>query len=696
MSQVLPSGKTGANKYDLRSNDPNKVLPRLDVRQIAQNNQRAYQQTQGYSLSGNEGAASAIDGSLSIIDDTTIGNYDDSMAKMIQTYVANASRLIVDGGSTANSLILNPPVISPGNSPNGTDYSEATSLPFAYKEGLRFTFLATLSNTGAVQVQIPGLSGLVGSVDLVDQDGNNLIQGDIVVNNYYTIIAKNISGDKFILERPNFNIENIKSQLPVGKNLIINGDFEIAQRGTSFTSVANNSYTLDRYVYGKSGAMVHTISQDSDVPTVAQAGRYIPNSMLIDCTTVDTSIAAGDYCFVTQYLEGYNFQAIAQKTFTISFWVKATKTGTYCVAFVNSGYNRGYIAEYTVNSSDTWEKKIITVTASPSAGTWNYINGVGLRVEFALACGTTRHTTAGTWNTGDFLATSNQVNACDNTANNFRLAGVQVEAGSVATEFEKRSIQQEINLCQRYFKKSLLPNQITISNGTDTDHDIDFTAGNFQFDDGTGQAVATALTKQIDAAWVAGDAAGGLDTGTVAADTTYYCFAIYNPATQTSDFLFSTSSSSPTLPSGYTKKKRIASLLTDGAGNIRNGEYIFNRDGSYNFIYNTSVLAIGGSGNFPLTLTNLSIATPSGIKTSPSFDCLIRSTGSDGIAIADFDTQTEFRIASCANSQNTGSLASGALFTNLNSQVKYRNSGTDAFVDFNFDINVCGWFDNNL
>lgn len=137
---------------------------------------------------------------------------------------------------------------------------------------------------------------------------------------------------------------------------------------------------------------------------------------------------------------------------------------------------------------------------------------------------------------------------------------------------------------------SYLPQQITISNGTDTDHDIDFTAGNFQFDDGTGQAVATALTKQIDAAWAEGDNAGGLDTGTVAADTTYYCFAIYNPATQTSDFLFSTSSSSPTMPSGYTKKKRIASLLTDGSANIRNGQYLFNPDGSYTFYYSTGIL----------------------------------------------------------------------------------------------------------
>lgn len=270
MSQVLPSGKTGANKYDLRTNDPNKVLPRLDVRQIAQNNQRAYQQTQGYSLSGNEGAASAIDGSLSIIDDTTIGTYDDSMAKMIQTYVANASRLIVDGGSTANSLILNPPVISPGNSPNGTDYSEATSLPFAYKEGLRFTFLATLSNTGAVQVQIPGLSGLVGSVDLVDQDGNDLVANDIVVNKYYTIIAKNISGDKFILLNPEI-VDNLKSN-----NLIINNKLNTKQNPATISSGAITYTGAYMAVFTEGGASQDDLAtinggSDGDILIIKQA-----------------------------------------------------------------------------------------------------------------------------------------------------------------------------------------------------------------------------------------------------------------------------------------------------------------------------------------------------------------------------------------------------------------------------------------
>ena len=120
---------------------------------------------------------------------------------------------------------------------------------------------------------------------------------------------------------------------------------------------------------------------------------------------------------------------------------------------------------------------------------------------------------------------------------------------------------------------SYLPKRITVSNGTDTDHDIDFTAGVFNFDDGSGQAVASALTKQIDATWAAGTNQGGLFTGTVAIDTWYYCFAIWNPTTETYDSGFDPSYSSPTLPSGYTKKEYRGAILTDGSSNIRAFRY---------------------------------------------------------------------------------------------------------------------------
>jgi hypothetical protein len=236
------------------------------------------------------------------------------------------------------------------------------------------------------------------------------------------------------------------------KNALINGDFLIWQRGTSFAAIADGAYSADRWQYEKAGAMVHTISQSSDVPTVAQAGRFFNYSLLVDCTTADAAIAASDFCGIQQKIEGYNFVPLAQRSFTISFWVKATKTGTYCVGFYNSGADRSYVGEYTINVTDTWEFKEINITASPSAGTWNYTDGVGLAVIFMLACGTDFQGAAGSWNSATDFATANQVNACDSASNNFRICGVQLEDGDEATDFEVHSYTDELLLAKRYLQ----------------------------------------------------------------------------------------------------------------------------------------------------------------------------------------------------------------------------------------------------
>lgn len=152
---------------------------------------------------------------------------------------------------------------------------------------------------------------------------------------------------------------------------------------------------------------------------------------------------------------------------------------------------------------------------------------------------------------------------------------------------------------------SLLPNRITVaSNSTDEDHDVDFSAGNFIFDDGSGQAVALALTKRIDATFTEGDNQGGLDTGTVANNTFYHLFAIRNLTTETSDYLFSLSKTSPTLPTGYTKQKRIGTVRTDGSANIRP----FDQQGN-EFIYRTYIVDRAESAA-PTSPTNLTLTTP--------------------------------------------------------------------------------------
>jgi len=235
------------------------------------------------------------------------------------------------------------------------------------------------------------------------------------------------------------------------KNAVMNGAFEIWQRGTSFAAIGVGAYSADRWGYTKTGAMVHTVSRSTDVPTVAECGSLTPYSLLVDCTTVDTSLASGDYCALFQQIEGYVWRRFAQRALTLSFWVKATKTGTYCVQ-IGNGVDRSFVREYTVDVANTWEKKTVAFPASPSAGTWNYTTGIGGSLTFCLAAGSTFQTTAGAWQTGTFFGTANQVNACDDTANDFRLARVQLEVGSAATEFEDVPYDVELSRCFRYYE----------------------------------------------------------------------------------------------------------------------------------------------------------------------------------------------------------------------------------------------------
>jgi hypothetical protein len=240
------------------------------------------------------------------------------------------------------------------------------------------------------------------------------------------------------------------------KNAIINGDFNIWQRGTSFASALNTIYTADHWRYGKSGSMIQDIIRSTDVPTVAQSGRLFNYSLLADVTTDDNSISASDIAILEQRVEGYYWLPLAQKEVTLSFWVKSTKTGIFCAALQNnpSSTDRSCVKEYTINASDTWEYKTLTFPASPVAGNWNYTNSVGVAVIFTIAAGSNYQTTPDTYQNGFYVATVNQVNACDNASNNFRLCGIQLESGSVATPFEQRSFQHELMLCQRYFEKS--------------------------------------------------------------------------------------------------------------------------------------------------------------------------------------------------------------------------------------------------
>jgi hypothetical protein len=246
------------------------------------------------------------------------------------------------------------------------------------------------------------------------------------------------------------------------RNIIINGDMSIAQRATSATGIGNGDtgyHTLDRWKFfeNDSPSYEFTMSQSTDVPS----GQGFATSLKMDCTTAEATLAADDLAFLEQYIEGQNVQYLKKGTanaeyVTASFWVKSTKTGTFIVELVDLDNSRFTNFNYTVNASDTWEKKTVSFVPD-TTGTLDNDNAASLLFRFGLLAGTTFSSgspSPTTWlaNSGNNAKrAANQVNIADNTANNFLITGVQLEAGTSASDFEFLPYDVNLRRCQRYY-----------------------------------------------------------------------------------------------------------------------------------------------------------------------------------------------------------------------------------------------------
>jgi hypothetical protein len=238
------------------------------------------------------------------------------------------------------------------------------------------------------------------------------------------------------------------------RNVIINGAMDIWQRGTAtLTNPVTATYLVDRFITGHSlGDGTYNILNSAETPV---ADFPFSNSLEIDVTHIETAVAAGEYVRIQYRIEGYDFKRIHGKTCTLSFWVKAIKTGIYCVAFTNSALDKAYVHEYTVNQASTWEKKTVTLTFN-AGGTWLFTNGIGCHITFMIMCGSTRQIATAnkdTWQSGNYAATDAIVNGLDSTNNKFWLTGVQLELGAVATPFEFESYSTTLQKCMRYYER---------------------------------------------------------------------------------------------------------------------------------------------------------------------------------------------------------------------------------------------------
>lgn len=187
------------------------------------------------------------------------------------------------------------------------------------------------------------------------------------------------------------------------KNLIINGGFDIWQRGTSFTSTT--AYGADRFVHNNNQG---TISRSTTVPT----SKGFEYSLQYSGTSADP--------YLEQRIEGS--PVLAGREATFSFWINGDKTDLASV--------RGFIFDGTYHSINS---SLPDLTLEETVGTWN------------------RYSITHTFATGSYTP-SVRIDFAEGSASTIQTTGWQLELGSVATDFEHRSYGEELALCQRYFQ----------------------------------------------------------------------------------------------------------------------------------------------------------------------------------------------------------------------------------------------------
>jgi len=246
------------------------------------------------------------------------------------------------------------------------------------------------------------------------------------------------------------------------RNIIINGSMTVAQRGTSSTGVGYQ--TVDRFAVNQSGFdnLVSTKTQDTNVP----AG--FSKSLKLATTTAETALAADEYGNMSYAIEAQDLQSLAYgtssaKSFTLSFYVKSNLTGNFSVtAYKQTGSNKQQDRRYTINTTNTWERKTLTFVGDTAQAIVND-NTAGMylywHTAFGSNFGTATYSASAGWsayaNAGWGAGQDNNT-LFNSTSNYIQFTGIQLEVGDTVTDFEHRSFEEELHACKRYYQKSFI------------------------------------------------------------------------------------------------------------------------------------------------------------------------------------------------------------------------------------------------
>ena len=241
------------------------------------------------------------------------------------------------------------------------------------------------------------------------------------------------------------------------RNILHNGSMRVAQRGTSFDTLSSPSFCTDRWKISFAGLDGNV---DADQTTTVPTGQGFANSLQIHMDASETSLDAADQINVHQRLEGQDLQHLlkgttgAKKT-VLSFWVRSSVASTYTLELYDNDNTRSISKTYTIDTADTWEKKVV-VFDGDTTGTLGNDNNRSMDVRWWIDAGS--NFTSGTLDTSWASVTAaNRVSQTtgwlESTSPEFYLTGCQWEVGDTPTDFEHLSFSEELHACKRYYEE---------------------------------------------------------------------------------------------------------------------------------------------------------------------------------------------------------------------------------------------------
>ena len=266
------------------------------------------------------------------------------------------------------------------------------------------------------------------------------------------------------------------------KNLIINGNFEVAQRSTSAVTAGNGTFTtVDRWktFIGNLGGAYTTQQKSNSLADQATTGQE--NYLEIKCTSTDSSVHTQAYSMIRQHVEATSdlqsrlrYGTSDAQKLTLSFWIKTNLTGTHSMSWYYNGSTDGnttyyYPFNFTVSSANTWEKKIITIPAPPTSyGSINAGNATGGLLNINLQIGSDYQDPAGSWTGNVAYASEDVPNFFTSTDNNILITAIQLEVGDDASDFEDVPRDVQLQRCKRFYEFIQYEGQVATMAATST------------------------------------------------------------------------------------------------------------------------------------------------------------------------------------------------------------------------------------